>query len=173
MEGMEFIDELNRLANNAESLESTTLTTTEVERWKTLFSYTDAEASLFIKMKLADVMQECMPDGHWELIRAGVEAVGHSRLSREHLLQMKDMMKANSTMLIDTEGKRWTLLRMAGFIKDLESVKEITGTKEELKVEKVAATFGSHDVVWIDDEGLKKIEEFIDAELIMEKKEVK
>ena len=167
---MDFMDELNRLAGNAESLESTTLTTSEVERWKTLFSYTDAEASIIIKMQLADVTAERIPDGHWELICEDVEAAGHSRLSWEHLLQMKDTMKANSTTLIDSEGKRWTLLRMAGFIKDLEKVKEITGTKEELKVEKVTATFGSHDIVWVDVEGLKKIEDFIDAKLVLEKK---
>ncbi len=69
MDDMNFIDELNRLADNAESLESTTVTTTEVERWKTLFSYTDAEASLIIKRQLADVTQERIPEGHWELIR--------------------------------------------------------------------------------------------------------
>jgi len=168
---MDFMDELNRLADNAESLESTTFNTTEVERWKILFSYTDAEASLTIKMQLADVTQERIPDGHWELIREDVEGAGHSRLSWEHLLQMKDTMKANSTTLIDSEGKRWMLLRMAGFIKDVEKVKEITGTEEELKVEKVTATFGSHYVVWVDDEGLKKIEDFIDAKLVLEKKD--
>ena len=171
MDGMDFMDELNRLADNAESLESTALTSTEVERWKTLFSYSDAEASLIIKMQLADVTQERIPDGHWELIRENVEAAGHSRLSWEHLLQMKDTMKANSTTLIDGEGKRWTLLRMAGFLKDVERVKEITGTEEEMKVEKVTATFGTHEVVWVDDEGLKKIEDFIDAQLVLEKKD--
>jgi hypothetical protein len=169
MDDMNFIDELNRLADNAESLESTTVTTIEVERWKTLFSYTDAEASLIIKRQLSDVTQERIPEGHWELIRKDVEAAGHSRLSWEHLLQMKDTMKANSTTLIDSEGKSWTLLWMAGFIRDVESVKEITGVERKLQVEKVGATFGTHDVVWIDDEGLKKIEDFIDAKLILEK----
>lgn len=147
MSDMDFMNELNRLADNAESLQrSPAPTTAELERWKDLFSYTDSEASLIIRMQLADITQDRVPDAHWELIREDVEAAGHSRLSWEHLLQMKDTMKANSTTLIDSKGKRWILLRMVGFLRDAEKVKEITGMEEDPKITEVAAMFGKHEV---------------------------
>jgi hypothetical protein len=67
-------------------------------------------------MQLADVTQEHIPDAHLGLIREDVEATGHSWLSWEHLLQMKDIMKANSTTLIDHDGKGGASLWMVGFI---------------------------------------------------------
>jgi len=108
MDDMDFTDELNRLADNAESLERSVpqLTMAEIERWKTLFSYSDAEASAIIKKQLTDVTQDRIPDEHWELIRENVEQAGHSRLSWEHLLHMKDTLKANSTTLIDNDGNK-------------------------------------------------------------------
>jgi hypothetical protein len=72
--------------------------------------------------------------------------------------------------LIDNDGKRWTTLRMAGFIRDKESVKVITGTEKDPKIIEVKALDGSQKVVWVDDEGLKKIKEFIDGKLVLEKK---
>lgn len=148
MDDTDFMDELNRLADNAESLASSAsqLTTAEIERWKTLFSYFEAEASLIIKMQQADVTQERISDEHWELIREKVEEAGHSRLSWEHLLQMKDTMKANSTTLIDRDGNTWILLRMVGFLRDVESVKEILKVEEDSKVTEVDAMFGMHEV---------------------------
>jgi hypothetical protein len=171
---MDFMDELNRLADNAESISQTTssMTKAEVERWMNLFSYTPAEASLLLTLQLADVTREQIPNAHWELICDDVEAAGYSRVSWEHLLGMKDTMKANSTTLIDNDGKRWTLLRMAGFIRDKESVKMITGTEEDSKITDVKALDGFQKVVWVDDEGLKKIEEFIDGKLVLEKKDI-
>jgi hypothetical protein len=169
---MDDMDELNRLADNAESLSHTTpsMTEAEVEHWTNLFSYTPAEVSLLLNLQLADVTRERIPDAHWELIRDDVSAAGHSRVSWEHLLGMKDTMKANSMTLIDNCGKRWTLLRMVGFIRDKESVKKITGMEEDPKVTDVKAFDGSQKVVWVDDVGLKKIEDSIDAKLVLEKK---
>jgi hypothetical protein len=148
MEDNDFMDELNRLADNAESLERSTTSFNKIEigRWQSLFSYTEPEAELLMKMQAADVTQDRIPDAHWELIHEDVEAAGHSRLSWEHLLQMKDAMKANSTTLIDNKGKRWALLRMVGFMRDVESIKEITGMKEDPKVAEVAAMLGNHEV---------------------------
>jgi hypothetical protein len=169
---MGFMDELNRLVDNAESISHTTspMMKDEVKRWMNLFSYIPAEASLLLTLQLEDETRERIPNAHWELNGNDVEAAGYSRVSWDHLLGMKDTMKANSTTLIDNDGKGWTTLRMAGFIRDKESVKVITGTEKDLKITEVKALDGSQKVVWVDDEGLKKIEEFIDGKLVLEKK---
>lgn len=42
---------------------------------------------------------------------------------------------------------------------------------EEVKIEMVRGVDMWHQVVYVDDEGLKKIEEFIDGKLVLEKKD--
>jgi hypothetical protein len=114
----DLLDELNRLANNAESLQfSPTPDKSEIERWMNLFSYTDKEASSLLALQMADVTRDRLSDEHWSLISSDVEAAGHSRLSWEHLLGMKELVKVNSTTFIDGEnGERYTLLRMLGWL---------------------------------------------------------
>ena len=138
-----------------------------------LFSYTNKEASSLLALQLTDVTRDRFSDSHWSLISTDVEAAGHSRLGWEHLLGIKKLMKANSTTFIDGEdGKRYTLLRMLGWLSDEGKVREILGVKgEELKIEMVRGVDVWHQVVYVDDVGLKKIEEFIDGKLVLEKKE--
>jgi hypothetical protein len=123
----DLLDELNRLAENAESLQSSPKPEkSEIERWMNFFSYTDTEASSFLALQLADVTRDRLSDSHWSLISTDVEAAGHSRLSWEHLLGMKEFMKANSTTFYDEEdGKRYTLLRMLGWLSDKGKVRGI------------------------------------------------
>lgn len=77
------MNELNRLADNAESLEGVASQhcKAELERWNTLFSYSNEEASRILKMQLMDVTQERVTDEHWKLIRENVQRAGHSGLS--------------------------------------------------------------------------------------------
>jgi hypothetical protein len=169
----DLLDELNRLADNAESLQSSpTPDKGEIERWMNLFSYTDKEASSLLALQITDVTRDRLSDEHWSLISTDVEAAGHSRLSWEHLLGMKELMKANSTTFYDVEdGKRYTVLRMLGWLSDEGKVRDILRKeKEEVEIERVKGVDMWHQVVYVDDEGLKKIEEFIDGKLVLEKK---
>jgi hypothetical protein len=172
----DLLDELNRLADNAELLQSSpTPDKSEIERWMNLFSYTDREASPLLALQITDVTRDRLSDEHWSLISSGVEAAGHSRLSWEHLLGMKELMKANSTTFYDVEdGKRYTVLRMLGWLSDEGKVRDILGKeKEEVGIELVKGVDTWHQVVYVDDEGLTKIEEFIDGKLVLEKKDTK
>jgi hypothetical protein len=170
----DLLDELNRLAGNAELLQSSpTPDKSEIERWMNLFSYTDKEASSLLAMQMTDVTRDRLSDEHWSLISSDVEAAGHSRLSWEHLLGMKELIKANSTTFYDVEdGKRYTVLRMLGWLSDEGKVRDILGKeKEEVETERVRGVDMWHQVVYVDDEGLKKIEEFIDGRLVWGKKD--
>ncbi len=169
----DLLDELNRLADNAESLQpSPTPDKHEIERWMTLFSYTDKEASSLLALQVADVTRDRLSHEHWSLISSDVEAAGPSRLSWEHLLGMKELMKENSTNFTYGEnGKRYTLLRMLGWLSDERKVREILqGKGEDVKIELVRGVDMWHQVVYVDDEALKKIAEFIDGKLVLEKK---
>lgn len=170
----DLLDELNRLADNAELLQSSpTPDKSEIERWMNLFSYTDKEASSLLALQMDDVTRDRLSDEHWSLISSDVEAAGHSRLSWEHLLGIKELMKANSTTFYDMEdGKRYTVLRMLGWLSDEGKLRDILGKeKDEVEIELVKGVDMWHQVVYLDEEGLKKIEEFIDGKLILEKKD--
>jgi hypothetical protein len=142
------------------------------------FSYANKEASSVLALQMADVTRDRLSDEHWSLISSDVEAAGHSRLSWEHLLGMKGLMKANSTTLIGGEngenGERYTLLRMLGWLSDERRVREILGEEgEEVKIEMARGVDMWHQVVYVDDEGLKKIEEFIDGKLVWRRRMLK
>ncbi|KAK0101756.1 hypothetical protein ONS95_006909 [Cadophora gregata] len=163
-----FLNELTRLATNASSLNSSIPTTADISRWVNLFNYTPSEANALIITHRSDITRTPISDEHWSLVRADREKAGFDREAYEHSLLLVDVLRSQSSVVTDGEWKRWTLLRLGGVLGDEKHVREICGVERELKVTKgVKSGIGFNagdevvDFVWVDEEGKKKVEEWV------------
>lgn len=166
---MDPLEELERMAQNATSMTDAEPDEEDVERWVNLFKYDYLEAYHLLKAQRSDVIREPISDEHWALVKADREAAGFDREAYEHSLTLKDVLKSQSTVIHDKDGKRWTLFRLGGLLESKEKVKEIAGLDELPKVTQGMGEFGMADFVWVDDEARDKIETWLGLQQVVEK----
>lgn len=164
--------ELERLATNATTLglKPSLPTPLEISRWVTLFNYTPTEANALLTAHRSDITRAPISHEHWSLVRADREKAGYDREAYEHSLRLVDVLRSQSSVVVDGEGKSWTLFRLGGVLGGEEKVRGICGGEEELKVTKGASVglgmaFGGAgqevEFVWVDEEGRRKVEEWV------------
>ncbi|KAH7395494.1 hypothetical protein BKA64DRAFT_60580 [Cadophora sp. MPI-SDFR-AT-0126] len=162
--------ELERLASNATSLNPLLPTAPEISRWTTLFNYTPAEANTLLIAHRSDISRTPISDAHWSLVRADRENAGYDREAYEHSLLLVDVLRSHSSVVVDAQGKRWTLFRLGGVLGGEERVRGICGGERELKVTTgvgvgmgMGLGEGEQEVefVWVDEEGKRKVEEWV------------
>ncbi|PVH77504.1 hypothetical protein DL98DRAFT_637637 [Cadophora sp. DSE1049] len=162
--------ELERLASNATTLNPSLPTAYEISRWATLFNYTPSEANALLIAHRSDITRTPISDAHWSLVRADREKVGYDREAYEHALALVDVLRSQSSVVVDGEGKRWTLFRLGGVLGGEEKVRGICGGEKELKVTKgvgvgLGMGFGEGgqevEFVWVDEDGKRKVEEWL------------
>jgi hypothetical protein len=148
-----FIDELERLTNNANAsvTQSTGFgpTSTDVKRWTNLFNYNDLEARCLIQHHRDDVIRNRISDAHWDLVREEREALGYDREAYEHVLQISDIFLEQAVAVpgkpggINAQpGESVQIIRIGGILKDAEMVKEIGGLDEVPHVMEVISEEG-------------------------------
>ena len=114
-----------------------------------------------------DVTRSRISDEHWELVREEREAAGYDREAYEHSLSLKDVLHSQSTVVHDEDGKKWFVFRLGGVLDSAEKVMEISGLKELPKVTSGENERGNVQLCWVDDEGKKKIEEYMQQKMIL------
>ncbi|KAH6721602.1 hypothetical protein BKA61DRAFT_160743 [Leptodontidium sp. MPI-SDFR-AT-0119] len=161
-EELQRLDELSRLADNASATKFNLPTSAEVSRWVQLFKYAPHEANALLIAHRLDIDRTPTSDEHWELVREEREKAGYDREAYEHSLLLKDVLKSQSTVVTDKEGKRWTLYRLSGVLESEENVRGICGVEEALKVTKGEGEDGREtDFVWVDAQGSVKVERWV------------
>lgn len=164
------LDELNRMAENALSINETKPSEEEITRWMNVFQYTHSDAKYFLTMQLNDVTRTRIPDSHWELIAPDLLDAGHSRDTYEHLISLKDLLRSQSSTVMDDQGKVWTLLKLEGLLRSVEKITEIAGLAEEPRCTGAEGENGLFIVVWVDEEATKRIEGWINERLVVKGK---
>ncbi|KAG4432556.1 hypothetical protein IFR05_011968 [Cadophora sp. M221] len=156
--------ELERLANNATSLNPSLPSASEISRWVILFNYKPAEANALLIAHRADINRTQISDSHWSLVRLERKKAGYDREAYEHSLLLVDVLRSQSTVVTDKDGKRWTLYRLGGVLGGDEDVREVCGEGKELKVARGEGDGGREvEFVWVDEKGKAKVEDWIKA----------
>ncbi|OCK86126.1 hypothetical protein K432DRAFT_285240, partial [Lepidopterella palustris CBS 459.81] len=123
--------ELNRLATAATStsslLASSPPSPATLTRWATLFAYTRTDAWHAIQAHRDDLTRPRISDSHWSLVRAAAEANGYDRESYEHLLQLPEVLRAQSAVVPGKDGGTIFLIPLRGWLGSQEVVREICG----------------------------------------------
>ncbi|KAK4451670.1 hypothetical protein QBC34DRAFT_492933 [Podospora aff. communis PSN243] len=126
----DLMDELNSMADFATNCPDDQVDKDSIQRWQTLFGYTQAEALAKLESHRANHPQTQLSNSQWELIRADKQHQGHYKESYEHALYLLASNKPTHTTssLTDTntkESKAKYLLRMEGPLCTLPSIQTL------------------------------------------------
>lgn len=161
----ESLAELNRMADAVSKTTDAEPTDEEVERWVELFKYSEVEAFDLIVAQRNDITREHIPDEHWSLVCTEKEAAGYDREAYEHALGLKDLIKSQSTVIYDAEGKKWALFRLGGLLENAEKVREIAQLDKLPKTEWGLGGYGSMvRFCLVDDAAREKVEDWIEVQ---------